>query len=75
MKKISEIMEELGFRPDGSYEVKKAFIKNLIQQAQVTELDRQVAKRESMKATTIDSKAKIEGFEQLNLFDFEKQSS
>ena len=75
MKKISEIMEELGFRPDGSNEVKKAFIKNLIQQAQVTELDRQVAKRESMKATTIDSKAKIEGFEQLNLFDFEKQSS
>ena len=28
MKKIGDIMDELGFRPDGSYEVKKAFIKN-----------------------------------------------
>lgn len=36
MKKAAEIMEELGFRPEGSDEVKKAFIKNLIREAEAS---------------------------------------
>lgn len=30
MKKIGELMKELGFRPEGSDEVKRAFIENLL---------------------------------------------
>lgn len=35
MKSIGEIMAELGFNPKGSTEVQKAFIKHLINQANV----------------------------------------
>lgn len=34
MKKMSHIMNELGFKANGSDDVKKAFVKNLIQAAQ-----------------------------------------
>lgn len=40
MKKMAEIMEDLGFRPDASDDVKKAFIKNLIKQAHASEFQR-----------------------------------
>ena len=40
MKKISELFNELGFNPEGSDEVKKAFVKNLIREAQRHEFDR-----------------------------------
>lgn len=33
MRKVRDLMGELGFREDGSDEVKKAFIKNLIRSA------------------------------------------
>ena len=33
MKKVGKLMEELGFRPQGRDEVKKAFVKNLIKAA------------------------------------------
>ena len=33
MKKVAKLMEELGFKESGSDEVKKAFVKNLINQA------------------------------------------
>lgn len=67
MKKMSEIMEELGFRPDGSDEVKKAFIKNLIQQAQITEISRLSAKKQNEPK---DKEA--DKFVQLSLFDSDK---
>ncbi len=34
MKKLLDIMDDLGFKENGSDEVKKAFVKNLIQAAQ-----------------------------------------
>ncbi len=37
MKKMAEIMEDLGFRPEASDDVKRAFVKNLIKQAQASE--------------------------------------
>lgn len=40
MKKMSEIMEDLGFNADASDGVKKAFIKNLIREAQASEFKR-----------------------------------
>lgn len=33
MKKLGDLMKELGFRDDASYEAKKAFIKNLVRAA------------------------------------------
>lgn len=33
MKRLGELMQEMGFRPDASEETKKAFLKNLIRQA------------------------------------------
>lgn len=33
MKRVSEIMQELGFRPDARESVKAAFLKNLFKQA------------------------------------------
>lgn len=33
MKKIGELMKEIGFNPKGSNAVKEAFVKNLIRQA------------------------------------------
>ncbi len=70
MKKMGDIMKELGFRPEGSDEVKKAFIKNLIQQAQVTEISRLAAKKQSEPKDDDADK-----FVQLSLFDHNKISS
>jgi hypothetical protein len=38
MKSIGEIMRELGFNPDSSPEVQKAFVKHLVKEAQANEL-------------------------------------
>lgn len=40
MRRIGEIMEDLGFDKDGSVETQKAFIKHLIKAAQVSQFDR-----------------------------------
>lgn len=40
MRRIGEIMEDLGFDKNGSVETQKAFIKHLIKAAQVTQIDR-----------------------------------
>jgi hypothetical protein len=66
MKKMAEIMEELGFRPEASDEVKKAFIKNLIKEAHASEYKRAVPVKES------DAKAKdseADQYQQISLFD------
>jgi hypothetical protein len=64
MKKVSDIMKELGFRQQGSVEVKKAFIKNLIQQANPGLNPTDQAKRKA-----------IHSPEQLDLFYSNKKSS
>ena len=64
MKKMSKIMEELGFRPEGSNEVKKAFIKNLIRQANLQDPSLQRLK---------ETKKTLVSEEQLSFFD--KKSS
>lgn len=61
MKKMSELMDELGFRLDGSTEVKKAFVKNLIKQAAVSEC-RRPQEAEPKKTASITE-------EQLSFFD------
>jgi hypothetical protein len=38
MRKVGDLMKELGFREDGSDEVKKAFIKNLLRAAYGVEI-------------------------------------
>lgn len=40
MRRIGEIMEDLGFDKDGSVETQKAFIKHLIKAAQISQIDR-----------------------------------
>lgn len=69
MKKVSEIMEELGFRPEASFEVKKAFIKNLIKQANEEEWNR-------MKIADAKDKQKQDpdSYQQISLFDQKKAS-
>ncbi len=66
MKKMAEIMEELGFRPEASDEVKKAFIKNLVREAQKSEFSRPkpVAKKKETK-----SKRDADNYQQISLFD------
>lgn len=66
MKKMAELMEELGFRPDGSDEVKKAFIKNLIRQANASEFS-----RPKIEADPVENKETkdIEKWQQISLFD------
>lgn len=59
MKKLSELMIELGFRPDGSDEVKKAFILNLVRQAQQSPQQRDATKIEPIQTEN----------QQLSLFD------
>lgn len=64
MKKMAEIMEELGFRPDGSDEVKKAFIKNLIKASNADELKKikpELDKKADLKDLKVDT--------QISLFD------
>ncbi len=71
MKKIADIMNELGFRPEGSDEVKKAFIKNLIKQAQVSEVTRAIGAdngRVEKRNQTQDEVVFVKD-EQLSLFD------
>ncbi len=66
MKKMAEIMEELGFRPDASDDVKKAFVKNLIKQAHITEFQRaKIAEDTSVKTES----ETVDKFEQISLFD------
>ncbi len=36
MRSIGDLMKELGFNPDSSVDVQKAFIKNLVKQAEQT---------------------------------------
>ena len=66
MKKIAEIMDELGFRPDSSDDVKKAFIKNLIKQANISEFKREEVQKEK-KAR--GDKRSVDKYEQISLFD------
>lgn len=65
MKKMAEIMEDLGFRPDGSDEVKKAFVMNLIKQARIAEQERTPQNPKETKQQ--DEKA--DEFVQYSLFD------
>lgn len=69
MKKIAEIMEELGFRPEGSDAVKKAFVKNLIKQAQETEFSKEKVSGVGAKSTNDP-----DNYQQISLFD-QKRSS
>lgn len=70
MKKMADIMEELGFRPEASDEVKKAFIKNLIKEAQKSEFSRPQAQQP--KAPSKD-KRDADNYEQISLFDLGDQ--
>ena len=66
MKKMAEIMEELGFRPEASDEVKKAFIKNLIKEAHASEFKRSAPLKES----DVKKKDKeADQYQQISLFD------
>mgnify|MGYP003683101119 CR=1 FL=1 len=67
MKKMGDLMKELGFRPEGSDAVKKAFVKNLIQQAQVTEISR-LAEKKANEPKDLDA----DKFKQLSLFENNK---
>lgn len=64
MKKMSEIMEELGFRPEASDEVKKAFIKNLLKEANKSEFTRPRIAKENK-----ESSKDPDHFRQISLFD------
>jgi len=68
MKKMAEIMEELGFRPEGSDEVKKAFIKNLIREAHASEFKREQIK-ESELAKQKEAGKDPDKYVQISLFD------
>ena len=69
MKKMGELMKELGFRPGANEEVTKAFIKNLIREAQVQDLSR----KKQVKASQSEEQNISSPTEQLSLF--EKRSS
>ena len=66
MKKMADIMEELGFRPESSDEVKKAFVKNLIKQAHASEFKR--IENKTVKKTESEP-VDPDSFEQISLFD------
>ena len=68
MKKVSDLMAELGFRSEGSVEVKKAFIKNLIKQANVVEENYD---RSRLKIKKMDKKTD----NQMELFSYKKTNS
>lgn len=75
MKKVSEIMKELGFRPEGSDEVKKAFIKNLIKQSNHQEAQRRFYKDSSSEAMQKEkTEESEESYEQLSLFTKKRSS-
>lgn len=64
MKKIGDIMKELGFNPQASEGTKRAFIKNLIQQQSLG------AKPQPVEEKTIEAKSKNTTQEQLS-FNFD----
>ena len=66
MKKMAEIMDDLGFRPDGSDDVKKAFVKNLIKQASQSEFKKSYSKRQKDNS---DKNQDPDEFQQISLFD------
>lgn len=68
MKKMADIMKELGFRPEGSDEVKKAFIKNLIREAHASEFKRMPAPENDSQKKKEPSR-EPEMYEQISLFD------
>lgn len=47
MRRIGDLMKDLGFDKNGSVETQKAFIKHLIQAAQVSQIDRKSKKIET----------------------------
>ena len=57
-------MKELGFRPGANEEVAKAFVKNLIREAQVQDLSRKQAIKEKLSPEEENTHAT----EQLSLF-------
>lgn len=68
MKKMAEIMEELGFRPEASDDVKKAFIKNLIRQANASEFSRPTNLNDKKET----EEKELEKWQQISLFDQKK---
>jgi hypothetical protein len=59
MKKVGELMKELGFKPGANEEVTKAFVKNLIRQAYGVEV-KEAAAKELTRELTANSPAKPE---------------
>lgn len=57
MKKVGDLMKELGFKPGANEEVTKAFIKNLIRQAYGVEV-KEAAAKELAREMTGDSPAR-----------------
>lgn len=74
MKKMAEIMEELGFKPNASDDVKKAFIKNLIKQAQATEFSRDPIVKKENEGLNSNPSDDVDKYEQISLFDQKKSS-
>jgi len=66
-KSFKEIMQDLGFNEDASYEAKKAFLKHLFKTANQQEHNLEKAKA-SKRASTIVG-------QQLSLFDFKEEKS
>lgn len=66
MKKMAEIMDELGFRPDASDEVKKAFIKNLIKAANASEFK---TMKPELKSNDNQEEKDPDQYQQISLFD------
>ena len=66
MKKLSECFEELGFRKEGSLDTKKAFLKNLMREAQ-----RQEFVRKKGTSSLIQTLEKVNQEPEQLSFDFE----
>lgn len=62
MKSAAQILKELGFNPDSSLEVQKAFFKHLVQQADINQSKRE----EKLKTKAQEEPVQLE-------FDFEDQ--
>ena len=63
IKSYGELMDDLGFNKDASFETKKAFLKHLFQEATISELNR---------SSTISKK---ESPVQMSLFDYNEDKS
>jgi len=46
MKPFGELMDDLGFKKDSSFETKKAFLKHLFKEAQLSEEKQKAVKKE-----------------------------